>query len=226
MAARVFINYRRKTDQLGVKPIYDRLTSEFGIENVFKDVDNIPLGADFNIAINQAIKECNIFIPIISPYWLSSIQDQAQQIDFVRIEIETALKQSKTIIPVFIGDNPIPKQQELPPSIANLVMKNAARIRSERFESDIEGLIREIKTITQRPRQNSTTIPQQRKCPHCFAVIEKQQLLYRCDNTPSLCPYEEDPILTDFYDDQRHISILYRYTKKQSHPKTTDCSSI
>jgi hypothetical protein len=44
---KVFISYRRKDSHYIADRIYDWLEREFGRDNLFKDIDAIPLGRDF-----------------------------------------------------------------------------------------------------------------------------------------------------------------------------------
>ena len=48
---RVFVSYRRRDSALVTVRIRDRLARHIGAESVFMDVDSIPLGKDFRVAI-------------------------------------------------------------------------------------------------------------------------------------------------------------------------------
>jgi hypothetical protein len=52
---KIFITYRREDslDQTG--RIYDRLTGKFPPESIFRDVDNMPPGADFRGVLDRAV---------------------------------------------------------------------------------------------------------------------------------------------------------------------------
>src|SRR5262249_29109801 len=64
--------------------------------------------------------------------------------DFVRIEIESALKQHKRVIPVLVGDTHMPRPDELPEAIRPLARRNAVRLSHERFRADAQGLIKAL----------------------------------------------------------------------------------
>src|SRR5262249_12796357 len=64
--------------------------------------------------------------------------------DFVRIEIESALKQDKRVIPVLVGDTHMPRPEELPEEIRPLARRNAVRLSHERFRADAQGLIKAL----------------------------------------------------------------------------------
>jgi TIR domain len=85
--------------------IYDRLAHKLGRENVFFDVDAIEHGIDFVDAISDRVGECDALLVLISPHWVSTADENGRRRlddpnDFVRIEIEAALKRGIRVIPV------------------------------------------------------------------------------------------------------------------------------
>src|SRR5262249_37162883 len=75
--------------------------------------------------------------------------------DFVRLEIETALKRPRIrIIPVLVNNAAMPGGNELPSSIKALAYKHAALVRNDPdFEWDIKRLIHQI-----RPHRSRLTL--------------------------------------------------------------------
>jgi hypothetical protein len=153
--ARVFISYRRQDSNHVVGRIYDKLISIFGFENVFKDVDSIPLGNDFRSVINNAVKQCTAVVAVIGTTWLES-QDQNgiprldSPSDFLRIELETAIEANIRIIPALIDGAALPDELALPKSLRPLSFRNAAVIRSDpNFHRDMERLVEAIGRPTQ-----------------------------------------------------------------------------
>ena len=63
----IFISYRRSDNPDAVGRIYDRLVSEFGKAQVFKDVDSIPLGQDFRGHLNELSEPAPRFSPLLAP---------------------------------------------------------------------------------------------------------------------------------------------------------------
>ena len=77
--------------------IYDRLADRLGRESVFFDVDNIQLGVDFIDVLTKRVGACDALVAIIGKSWVSSVSKDGRRRlddpdDFVRVEIETALK--------------------------------------------------------------------------------------------------------------------------------------
>jgi hypothetical protein len=87
----IFNSYRRSDNPDATGRIYDRLVSEFGKAQVFKDVDSIPLGRDFRGHLNSIVSECGVMLAIIGPRWTDASNKAGQRRledpdDFVRIE--------------------------------------------------------------------------------------------------------------------------------------------
>ncbi|HMS84820.1 MAG TPA: response regulator [Nitrospira sp.] len=148
---KIFIPYRREDSADVTGRIYDRLIEQFGREEVFLDVDQIPPGADFRIHLDEQVARCDIFLAIIGPAWIkkrgskgkSHLDDSS---DFVRIEVESALKRDIPLIPVLVRDAKMPEAQRLPASIQNLSYRNAIVVRADPdFHRDMGRLIEFIK---------------------------------------------------------------------------------
>ncbi len=150
MPEKIFINYRRETDKDAAGRMRDRLVGAFSPEGVFIDVDNIRPGRNFVEDISASIAQCDIFLCVIGPGWAEAKDHGGGRRlenpkDWVRIEIEAALKQKKLIIPVLINDAEMPSALRLPESLLPLAPINAARLTHERYGADIRGLIEAIK---------------------------------------------------------------------------------
>src|SRR5690349_11126904 len=126
--AKIFLSYRRQ-DSAGVAGrIFDRLRTYFGNDAVFMDIDSIPVGEHFRKHIDLAVGQCDLVLAVIGPKWAGEA-DTHQRIDnsrdFVRIEIESALKREIPVIPILIDRTTMPTESELPPSLAGLTYRNA-----------------------------------------------------------------------------------------------------
>jgi hypothetical protein len=139
----IFISYRRGSSSPLAGRLDDRLRARFGPKAVFRDVDNIPPGVDFQVHLSQAVMACDVFLPVIGPdFFGERIHDPG---DFVRIEIEAALRLNKAIIPVLVGNTDLPSPTALPPSVAPLLRRNAVIVDVDRrFDDAVRYLIRGI----------------------------------------------------------------------------------
>ena len=147
---KIFISYRRADSMDVTGRIYDRLREQFGKSAIFKDVDSIPPGVDFREHLEKAVGKCKVFLVVIGDQWLEAkdakrrnrLQDPD---DFVRIEIEAALKRNIPIIPLLVRGASIPAEAKLPPSLRKLVYRNGILIRSDPdFHGDMDRLIEAI----------------------------------------------------------------------------------
>ena len=126
---KVFISYRRDDSQYVTDSIYSQMKHEFGEDNVFLDVGDIPFGVDFRDYLHDQIKARDVILVIIGKDWARIMQERAQSVDYVRIEIENALALNKLIIPILVKDASMPDFDQLPAGIADLQYKNAAKVR-------------------------------------------------------------------------------------------------
>ena len=68
----IFISYRREDSADAAGRLYDRLSTYFGREHVFMDIDAIELGVDFVELINEKVASCDVLIAVIGRNWLMS----------------------------------------------------------------------------------------------------------------------------------------------------------
>jgi TIR domain len=149
MAGKIFINYRRGDDSGNTGRLFDRLQEAFQPEQLFMDVDSVAPGLDFVRVLEEQIGQCDALLAVIGKGWIDARDDTgARRLDnpedFVRIEIEAALKQDKRVIPVLVGDTRMPRPEELPEAIRPLARRNAVRLSHERFRADAQGLIKAL----------------------------------------------------------------------------------
>lgn len=100
--SRIFINYRRQDTEGYVGRLYDHLLKHFEQDDIFMDVNSIQPGMDFTKVLDNAVAECDVFIAMIGPQWLSAADDTGERRldqwnDFVRLEIASAIKQEKRL---------------------------------------------------------------------------------------------------------------------------------
>jgi hypothetical protein len=149
MPGKIFINYRRGDDAGHTGRLFDRLQDSFQPEQLFLDVDNIAPGLDFVRVLDERVAECDIVLAVIGRGWIDA-RDAAgarrldDPDDFVRIEITAALSQGKRVIPVLVGDAPMPRPEDLPEALRPLARRNAVRLTHERFRSDTQGLVKAL----------------------------------------------------------------------------------
>lgn len=152
--SKIFLSYRREDSADVTGRIYDRLIHVFP-QSVFRDVDSIPLGVDVRAYLDEQVAKCDVFLAVIGRDWLkakgrngkSRLEDHE---DFVRIEIESALKRQIPIIPVLVSGAKIPPAERLPISIQDVSYRNGIVVRPDPdFHKDMDRLIVQLKRPAQ-----------------------------------------------------------------------------
>jgi len=165
--SRIFINYRRQDSEGYVGRLYDHLVQHFGRDEIFMDVDSIAPGKDFVQALDEAVAGCDVFISIIGPIWMTAADDTGQRRldqwnDFVRMEIASALKQDKTVIPVLVGQAKMPAPKDVPEDIAALCRRNAIELSHHRFGYDVDRLITAIRSTLSAAKRSKPAVTNER----------------------------------------------------------------
>src|SRR5262245_2898159 len=146
----ILVSYRRETTAYIAATLHKELAERFGLENVFMDVDTIPAGRDFRKHLEYAVARCDVVVAVIDDRWLDAPTPDGRRrldlpTDWVRIEIETALKRDVPVIPLLVGGADVPAEAELPEPLRELVYRQAFRVRPGRdFYHDVDVLGEEI----------------------------------------------------------------------------------
>jgi hypothetical protein len=162
---KVFISYRREDSAAEAGRIFDRLVSKLGAAAIFFDINTIPFGADFRLYIKEVLMQCDVLLAIIGDDWLSAAYDDDirkgqrrldDPNDFVRTEIELALKNGLTVIPTLVAQAGMPEESKLPAALADLTSRNAAEARSgPDFHNQVNRLIQQIEQCSREIKQES-----------------------------------------------------------------------
>lgn len=122
---KIFISYRRIDSRAIVERIHDRLVNHYGKENVFLDVDlNIPPGSHFADILKENLEKSDVLLVVMGQQWVDELKKRAGEEDFVRLEVETGLRQIPLLIPVQVNRADVPKFDDLPDSMTGLLDKN------------------------------------------------------------------------------------------------------
>ena len=149
---KIFLCYRREDTQGFARGIYQSLADKYGRGRVSRDIDSTPAGTRFSAWIESRVGQCSVMLVLIGDAW-SSAKDHAGQRrldlpkDWVRQEIEAALRRDIPIIPVRVQGASMPSEDELPPSIADLAGFQSAEVTDSRWDFDIGRLIQAIDNL-------------------------------------------------------------------------------
>jgi len=130
----VFISYRRSTGREVARNLYERLSMN-GI-NTFFDYNSMREGK-FNKQIFAAIEQAKDFIFVLSN---DALDRCVNEDDWVRIEIEHALKYNKNIIIVSTQET-ITFPKNLPQSLVELSYYQAVTLSQEYYDESIKRII-------------------------------------------------------------------------------------
>ena len=150
MTGNIFINYRRDESGHVAGRLNDSLAPTFGRNKLFMDVDNIPVGRDFEDYLKSQVAACDAMLAIIGPNWLAAKDETGKPRldnpdDFIVIEIGTALTRNIPVVPVLVDGARMPKASELPDALKLLARRQAVQIRHTSFKSDAETLVKRLR---------------------------------------------------------------------------------
>lgn len=151
---RIFLNYRREDTRGEAGRLYDDLVEHFGEESVFRDIDALHGGQGFDVAIDAAVKSCDVVIALVGKQWLSASDASGRRRihnpdDFVRLELKAALEGNVAIVPLLVEGAEMPRSDELPSELARFARTHALEISDARWHHDRDRLIRDLERIQQ-----------------------------------------------------------------------------
>ena len=134
MKPRLFISYRRRENEWAVGHVRDRLSAEFGPDNVFFDTEAMEAGEEIRKRISGEIERCSAVVMVYGKAWAGRGPNGRRRIDdpddLVRFELAEAHRQGKRIVPVVIDEEPPPKPEHLPPDLRFLPDLNFVKLRA------------------------------------------------------------------------------------------------
>jgi hypothetical protein len=137
----IFVNYRRGSHSVAVVALVEELARHFGADAVFLDL-RIRSGAQYPGLLDDALRSCSVLVAVMHDDWLAGFDTERDK-DWVRYEIDYALRNDKAVVPVLLEDATLPRRGELD-EIGDLITWNATRVRAETFRVDIDRLVRVI----------------------------------------------------------------------------------
>jgi hypothetical protein len=148
MTGKIFVNYRREDEPGFAIALFGYLEQALSPEQLFMDVEGgIAPGQDFVHVIEEQVNVCEIMLVLIGSKWLTATDESGRlrlqdPQDFVRIEIDSAIRLGKQIVPVLLHKTQMPRADALPEPLKPLARLHAVRLTQERFKSDAQVLIK------------------------------------------------------------------------------------
>jgi len=129
--------------------------------------------------------------------------------DFVRVEIATALKRNIRVIPVLVDGASMPRFNDLPDDLKLLARRNAVEVSHNRFNADFGRLVTAIEKVlekadAERKQREETPRPTPTTQDEAEAAIAHGNTAYdKKDYDKAISEYNEairlDPSLTNAY---------------------------
>lgn len=135
----VFISYRRDGGFEMARLLYDHLKLT-GL-NPFFDLEELHAG-QFNEKLYREIESSANFLLVLPPHSLDRCKNED---DWVRLEIEHAIKENKNIVPVMMNDFVWP--ENLPESLKKLPLYNGVKISRDYFDASISRILTMLRGI-------------------------------------------------------------------------------
>src|SRR5690242_15656756 len=148
----IFLSYRREDAAPYARLLRSELRERFPDADVFMDLDSIEAGLDFAEVIRDAVDSCAVLVALIGRQWATVADEQGRRRlddpdDYVRFEVQTALKRGVRVIPVLV-DNARPlRQQHLPAELHKLTRLNALELSYGRYQYDSDRLLDLIQRV-------------------------------------------------------------------------------
>jgi hypothetical protein len=147
--ASIFLSYRRSDTSGHAGRLADALEARYGPDAVFRDVESIEAGALFDEAIERALADCRVFVPLIGDEWLSGAGSDGRRrlddpADFVRREVAAALRRGIPVIPVLLEGATMPPGSALPPDLQSLARYQGLELSETRWDYDVQRLVEAI----------------------------------------------------------------------------------
>ncbi|MGZ3143966.1 NPCBM/NEW2 domain-containing protein [Lentzea chajnantorensis] len=141
----VFINFRGGDGQVSAVLIDRKLSRVLGRDRVFRSSASIEPGVPFDPELVRAASSCAVLLAVIGPRWLTVADGGVPRIaapgDWVRFEIELALRAGARVVPVLVGDTAMPSAADLPPTIAAIAGHQYLRLHHRSADYDLMQIL-------------------------------------------------------------------------------------
>lgn len=139
----VFLSYRRSDTGGEAGRLADALQHKLGKRFVFRDVVSISPGDQFDAVLETQLATAKLALVLIGPAWLEELQKRLGEEgpDYHHVEVATALREGKRVIPVLLRGAAVPPPGALPKDLLTLAKCQAITIRDEAWRTDVDRLI-------------------------------------------------------------------------------------
>ena len=141
----IFISYRRTDAGAWAGRLADTLKGHLGGVQIFRDIEDIPPGVEFDTYIFNAVGSCEALIALMGRGWLNAADKDGERRlddpeDFTRLEIVAALKRNVRVVPVLVDGALMPSREELPDDLKPLARRQAYELTDKHWANDCRRL--------------------------------------------------------------------------------------
>lgn len=154
----LFISYRRADAEWPADRLYRRLSEKLSANQIFLDRETINVGWDFRRDIVDWIEQSDAVLIMIGSQWTSLLSSDGRtprlflEDDTVRFEVESALEKEIPVVPILVGDTPMPDPESLPLSLQSITSRAGVQLRVTSFDADVELLLEKLELSLSRTR--------------------------------------------------------------------------
>ena len=175
----LFISYERRDSGGWSLIIFDHLERRFGKGVAFRDKQGIEFGAPWRDDLRRKVSGCSGFLLIIGPDWSESrLLDRLREPDqWVRKEVEVAVKSGKRIFPCFVGGAKIPPLDQLPQAIRTAIDQPNHFYFEDgpNWEKNLSSLFDDIETATGLVRRKLGTANNLHRYDRVLALLDRNR---------------------------------------------------
>ncbi|MFC5053248.1 toll/interleukin-1 receptor domain-containing protein [Saccharothrix xinjiangensis] len=146
---KIFLSYRSEEDAYAAVLLDEKLSEVVGRENVFRASRSVAPGESYAEAIMEALRLCDTVLVIIGRTWQGRIEENGDRAspdedDWVRVEVATALRHGKRVIPLLLSRTSRLSAHDLPDDISELAFKQYLKFEHRTTDVDLALLLKAL----------------------------------------------------------------------------------
>ena len=144
--SRVFVSYRHDDSEADAGRLYDTLAAELGHEALYKDVENIAIGANWKRAVREALADSAVVLVVMGPDWRVS--------EAIAYELELVLNTDVPVVPVLVRKADLLRlAASLPAQLAGIGDRKAVTLSHASWSRDCRELLDDLKRVLGDPKR-------------------------------------------------------------------------
>lgn len=142
---RIFISWRHGDAPGPTLQLFYAIQAKLKPDKLFWDQEegSIRAGYNWRREIEENVSSCDAVLAVIGPRWLELLDEREQSgaPDFLKFELEIALRREIPVIPVYVDETPFLSPEQLPESIADLANNQGVPLREASGYGDLGNIV-------------------------------------------------------------------------------------